>query len=298
MLLWQDPVPAVDARADRRGGHRRAEEQILASGLTVSQLVSTAWASASSFRGSDKRGGANGARIRLEPQSDWEVNSPSELATVLRTLEGDPAGVQRRAAGGKQVSLADLIVLGGCAARREGGQGRRLRRRGPVHAGPHRRGAGADRRRVLRGARAEGGRVPQLPRQGQRAAGRVSAGRPGQPADPERAGDDGARRWPARARARTTSSRRSACSPPPRDADERLLRQPARHGHDVGADGRRTRTRSRAGTRHRRRSSGPAAASTSSSARTPSCARSPRSTPATTRRRSSCATSSPPGTRS
>ena len=88
-LLWQDPVPAVDARADRRRRHRRrSRSQILASGLSVSQLVSTAWASASTFRGSDKRGGANGARIRLEPQNGWEVNNPTELAKVLRTLEG------------------------------------------------------------------------------------------------------------------------------------------------------------------------------------------------------------------
>jgi catalase-peroxidase len=90
--------------------------QILASGLSVSQLVCTAWASASSFRGSDKRGGANGARIRLEPQSGWEVNNPDELATVLRTLEGIQEAFNAAQAGGKQVSLADLIVLAGSAA--------------------------------------------------------------------------------------------------------------------------------------------------------------------------------------
>jgi catalase-peroxidase len=89
---------------------------ILASGLTVSQLVSTAWASASTFRGSDKRGGANGARIRLSPQKDWEVNNPPELAKVLSTLEGIQKEFNASAAGGKKVSLADLIVLGGCAA--------------------------------------------------------------------------------------------------------------------------------------------------------------------------------------
>ena len=90
--------------------------QILASGLSVSQLVSTAWASASSFRGSDKRGGANGARIRLEPQSGWEVNDPDQLATVLRTLEGIQEAFNAAQTGGKQVSLADLIVLAGAAA--------------------------------------------------------------------------------------------------------------------------------------------------------------------------------------
>jgi catalase-peroxidase len=90
--------------------------QLLASGLSVAQLVSTAWASASTFRGSDKRGGANGARIRLEPQSGWEVNEPDELAGILRTLERIQQGFNAAQTGGKQVSLADLIVLGGCAA--------------------------------------------------------------------------------------------------------------------------------------------------------------------------------------
>ncbi len=115
-LIWQDPVPPVthplvDARdiADLKG-------RILASGLTVSQLVSTAWASASTYRGSDKRGGANGARIRLAPQKDWEVNQPVVLATVLPTLESIREEFNRSQTGGKQVSLADLIVLGGCAA--------------------------------------------------------------------------------------------------------------------------------------------------------------------------------------
>jgi len=89
--------------------------KILTSGLSVSQLVSTAWASASTFRGSDKRGGANGARIRLAPQKDWEVNQPAQLAKVLKTLEGIQADFNRKAKGGKQVSLADLIVLAGCA---------------------------------------------------------------------------------------------------------------------------------------------------------------------------------------
>ena len=131
---------------------------------------------------------------------------------MLRTLEGIQAGVQQRRAG-KQVSLADLIVLGGCAGRRAGRQERRPRRRGPVHAGPHRRVAGADRRRVVRGARADGGRLPQLPREGAPAAGRVPADRPGEPADPERARDDRARRRPARAGRELRAARRSACSP-------------------------------------------------------------------------------------
>ncbi|HMM67822.1 MAG TPA: catalase/peroxidase HPI, partial [Dokdonella sp.] len=115
-LIWQDPVPAVDhALVDAKDiGVLKAK--ILASGLSVSQLVTTAWASASSFRGSDKRGGANGARIRLAPQKDWEVNQPAELARVLPKLEAVQREFNSAQTGGKKVSLADLIVLGGCAA--------------------------------------------------------------------------------------------------------------------------------------------------------------------------------------
>ena len=109
-LIWQDPVPAVDHELIGEADIAALKEKILASGLSTSQLVSTAWAAASSFRGSDKRGGANGARIRLEPQKNWEVNQPLVLAKVLSTLEG----IQKDF--GKKVSLADLIVLGGCAA--------------------------------------------------------------------------------------------------------------------------------------------------------------------------------------
>ena len=112
-LIWQDPVPAVDHELIDAADIAALKSQVLASGLSVSQLVSAAWASASSFRGSDKRGGANGARIRLEPQNGWEVNNPDELATVLRTLEGIRESFS---AGAKKVSLADLIVLAGGAA--------------------------------------------------------------------------------------------------------------------------------------------------------------------------------------
>jgi catalase-peroxidase len=115
-LLWQDPVPAVTHELIGAEDIAALKEKILASGLSVSQLVSTAWASASTFRGSDKRGGANGARIRLEPQNAWEVNNPTELAKVLSSLEELRKEFNRSAAGGKQISLADLIVLGGCAA--------------------------------------------------------------------------------------------------------------------------------------------------------------------------------------
>ncbi len=117
----------------------------------------TAWASASTFRGSDKRGGANGGRIRLEPQSGWEVNNPDQLATVLRTLEGIQ---QSFSAGGKKISLADLIVLAGGAAVEKAAADAGIPVDGPVHAGPHRRLARADRRGVVLPPRAEGGRVP------------------------------------------------------------------------------------------------------------------------------------------
>jgi catalase-peroxidase len=115
-LLWQDPVPAVDHALIGEQDIAALKGKILASGLSISQLASTAWASASTFRGSDKRGGANGARIRLAPQKDWEVNQPAELAKVLRTLEAIQKEFNSSQSGGKKVSLADLIVLGGCAA--------------------------------------------------------------------------------------------------------------------------------------------------------------------------------------
>ncbi|MFI7119863.1 catalase/peroxidase HPI [Amycolatopsis sp. NPDC049868] len=115
-LIWQDPVPAVDHELIDDADIASLKEKLLASGLSVSQLVSTAWASASTFRGSDKRGGANGARIRLEPQRDWEVNDPQTLSQVLRTLEGVQEAFNSAQTGGKKVSLADLIVLGGVAA--------------------------------------------------------------------------------------------------------------------------------------------------------------------------------------
>lgn len=114
-LIWQDPIPAVTHKLIDDKDITELKKKILASGLSVSQLVSTAWASASTFRGSDKRGGANGARIRLAPQKDWEVNIPAQLAKVLGTLEKIQKDFNSIQSGGKKVSLADLIVLGGCA---------------------------------------------------------------------------------------------------------------------------------------------------------------------------------------
>jgi catalase-peroxidase len=115
-LIWQDPVPAVDHELIDAKDIAALKAKILASGLSISQLVSTAWASAATFRGSDKRGGANGARIRLSPQKDWEVNQPGQLTKVLKTFEGIQKDFNDVASGGKKVSLADLVVLGGCAA--------------------------------------------------------------------------------------------------------------------------------------------------------------------------------------
>ncbi|MEQ1579390.1 MAG: catalase/peroxidase HPI [Steroidobacteraceae bacterium] len=115
-LIWQDPLPAVDHALVDAQDIAMLKSRILASGLSISQLVTTAWASAVTFRGSDKRGGANGARIRLAPQKDWEVNQPAELAKVLKTLEGVQKDFNNSASGGKKISLADVIVLGGCAA--------------------------------------------------------------------------------------------------------------------------------------------------------------------------------------
>jgi catalase-peroxidase len=116
VLLWQDPVPAVNLPLIDANDVAALKAKVLASGLSIAQLVTTAWASASTFRGSDKRGGANGARIRLAPQKDWAVNQPAELAKVLQKLEAIQKEFNGASSNGKKVSLADLIVLGGCAA--------------------------------------------------------------------------------------------------------------------------------------------------------------------------------------
>jgi catalase-peroxidase len=115
-LIWQDPIPAVDHKLIDTKDAAALKAKIMSSGVSIPELVSTAWASASTFRGSDKRGGANGARVRLSPQKDWEANQPARLARVLKALEAVQAEFNASATGGKKVSLADLIVLGGCAA--------------------------------------------------------------------------------------------------------------------------------------------------------------------------------------
>jgi catalase-peroxidase len=114
--LWQDPVPAVDHDLIGDADVAALKEKLLGSGLSIGQLVATAWASAASFRGTDKRGGANGARIRLAPQKDWDANEPAELAKVLPVIEGIQEDFNTAQSGNTKVSVADLIVLGGCAA--------------------------------------------------------------------------------------------------------------------------------------------------------------------------------------
>ncbi len=115
-LLWQDPIPAVDHELVNDADVDALKDKVLNSGLGISELISTAWASASTFRGSDKRGGANGSRIRLEPQRSWEVNNPPQLQKVLGVLEGIQQEFNNTQGGGKKISLADLIVLAGNSA--------------------------------------------------------------------------------------------------------------------------------------------------------------------------------------
>jgi len=230
-LLWQDPVPAVTHELIDAADIATLKAQVRASGLSVAQLVSTAWAAAASFRGSDKRGGANGARIRLEPQLGWEVNDPGQLATVLRTLEGIQESFNAAQTGGKQVSLADLIVLAGNAAVEQAAKDAGVDVEVPFTAGR------ADASQELTDVESFAALEPtadgfrNYPGKGNRL--------PAEPADPECPGDDRPRgRPPGLGRElQAVAARRLH-----RDAwrsHQRLLRQPARHGHDVAAGGRR-----------------------------------------------------------
>ena len=148
-LIWQDPVPAVTHELINDADIAALKASLLASGLSIPQLVSTAWASASTFRGTDKRGGANGARIRLAPQKDWSVNDPTELASALQALEKIQRDFNAAQTSGKIVSLADLIVLGGVAAVEQAAKNAGHDVTVPFSPGTHRRDPGADRRRIL-----------------------------------------------------------------------------------------------------------------------------------------------------
>ena len=163
-LLWQDPVPKVDHELISEQDAAALKAKILASGLSTSDLVSTAWASAATFRGSDKRGGANGARIRLLPQKNWEVNQPETLAMVLDKLESIQKEFNSQS-GKKKVSLADLIVMGGDAAIEAAAKKAGHEVKIPFSPGSHGRDAGSDRRSFVRSFGADGGRVPQLPQE-------------------------------------------------------------------------------------------------------------------------------------
>ena len=185
-LIWQDPLPRVDHPLVDAKDVATLKAKILASGLTVPELVRTAWASAATFRGTDMRGGANGARIRLAPQKDWEVNNPAELAKVLARLEGIQKDFNGTKAGGKKVSLADLIVLGGGAAIEQAAKKRGAQRAGSLHAGARGCVGSADRRGVLRPARTDRGRLPELLPQRSAPVAGGNAGRSGEPADADR----------------------------------------------------------------------------------------------------------------
>ena len=295
--LWQDPVPAVDHDLIGEADIAALKATILASGLSIPQLVSTAWASAASFRGTDKRGGANGARIRLEPQRDWEVNEPAQLAEVLQTLEQIQQDFNGSQSGGKRVSLADLIVLGGCAAVEQAAKdaGHDV----TVPFTPGRTDASQEQTDVESFAVLE-----------PTADGFRNYLRPGEKLSPETLLLDRANLLKLTAPemtvlvggmraldANTGQSRHGVFTDRPgtltNDFFVNLLDW-ARSGSRRP----RPRTSTRAGTAPRARSSGRPPPSTSSSARTPSCGASPRSTAPATARRGSSATSWPRGTRS
>ena len=215
-LIWQDPVPAGNAPSD--ADVSAFKDKVLDCGLTVSQLVKTAWASASTYRKSDKRGGANGARIALAPQKDWDVNEPAELAKVLAKLN------ELRGS----MSLADAIVLAGSAAVEKAAKDAGFNVDGAVRRRPRRCDAGLDRRRKLPLDGAAGRRVPQLSQDPPAGEDRGIAARPGVAARPVGARTDGAGRRPARARRQSRRQSGGRVHQPQGPADQRLLRQFAR----------------------------------------------------------------------
>ena len=211
--LWQDPVPAVDHALIDEADIAALKAKILASGLSISRLVSTAWASAATFRGSDKRGGANGARIRLAPQKDWAVNEPAELAVALAKLEKIRQEFNASQFGSKKVSLADLIVLGGCAAVEQAAKNAGHTVQVPFT--PGRTDASQEQTDVHSFAVLEpkvDGFRNYMSGEHRRSAG-GDAGRSGAAPDADRARDDGSGRRPARAGRELRRVRASVCSP-------------------------------------------------------------------------------------
>ncbi len=261
-LLWQDPVPAVDHKLIDGKDIAALKAKILESGLSVSQLVATAWASASTFRGTDKRGGANGARIRLAPQKDWKVNQQAGVASVVAKLEKIQQDFNKSLPGGKKVSLADVIVLGGCAAVEQAAK--KAGHKVQVPFSPGRTDATQKQTDVDAFA------VLEPTADGFRNYIDASHKKPAEELlvdkafllEPERAGDDGAGRRHAGARRQRRAGQARRLHRPARDTDQRLLREPAGHGHGVAGvleiQGRVRGTRSRDGQgqvdRHRRRS--------------------------------------------
>ncbi len=234
VLPWQDPIPALDHPVVDEADIAALKQTILDSGATVPALVSAAWASASTFRGTDKRGGANGARVRLAPQKDWVMNNPDQLAETLSTLEAVQADFQKD---GKRVSMADLIVLGGAAAVEKAAKRRRRGRDRPVRPGPHGHDGRVDRRRELRVAQACRGRLPQLrQRRGgvQRRAGAPVPG-PRLATEPDRARVGRALGRPQGPRHQRRRHPARRLHRPPRRADERLLPRPDVDGLRVDA---------------------------------------------------------------
>jgi len=244
--LWQDPIPKVDHELIDDGDISSLKDKLLNSDLTVSQLVSTAWSSAASFRGSDKRGGANGARLRLAPQKDWAVNEPAALAKVLPVFEKIQKEFNDAQAGDKKVSLADLIVLGGCAA---------IYRQSSVLARPRRHNARTNGCRIFRRPRTHRGRIPKLLGQTRLSHRRRTAHRSGSTANADRTRDDRFGRWHASFECQRWSVKGRCFNQPSRPVDERLFCQLVRHENQV-AQIKRRRCIPRSRSRNRRREMG------------------------------------------
>ena len=223
-LIWQDPVPAGTTPSD--GDVSAFKSKILDAGFSIGQLVKTAWASASTYRRSDHRGGANGARIRLAPQKDWAVNEPEQLGRVLAKIDELRGGL----------SMADAIVLAGTAAVEKAARDAGFNVDRSVRRRTRRCDAGMDRRRELRRDGACSGRLPQLPQDQAFGADRGTVARQGVAARTVGAGNDGSARWAASARRQRQRSAGGRLHQPQGPADQRLLRQPARQRHLLGGD--------------------------------------------------------------